>query len=68
MYTKLCFIAEEKAWHKKGAWVLESHRSEFEKPFCHTGTVSLTRSHLSFHFFNTVVTEEIKSEICPCND
>ena len=68
MYLKWCFILKEKAWHKKETWVLESHRSELEKHFCHIGTVRLTILHLSFQFFNTIVAGEIENELCLCND
>lgn len=68
MYVKLCFIVEEKVWYKKGVWVLELYRFEFEKFFCYIGIVRLIRFYLSFYFFNIVVIEEIESEICLWND
>lgn len=55
----------EKAWHKKRAWVLLWHKSEFEKHFCHIEIVNITSV---FSLFNTIVADEIESEMCSYND
>lgn len=67
MYRDYSLSQREKHGIKKehGFW---SHIKLNEKLFCHIGTLRPTTSHPSFHFFNSIVAEEMGSQMCPCND